>query len=108
MRLVQTLVANVGFRDPACNAERLAVIGDLVRLAQRVEAQLLLLPAGVLTASAEGDVADRVAEVADLAGSAGVAVAGGVDVADAPAKAARGAKGRGAVEGLVAEGRLPF
>ena len=29
MRLVQTLIANIGFRDPAFNAQRLAVIGDI-------------------------------------------------------------------------------
>jgi hypothetical protein len=108
MRLVQTLIATAGFRDPAANPERLALVADLVRLSGRVGAHLLVLSAGVLTARSEDELPDRIAEVAELADGAGLAVIGGVDVADGPRKSRRSAKAEPDVEELVRAGRLPF
>src|SRR5947209_7445515 len=108
MHFVQTLIATAGFRDPAANPERLALVADLVRLSGRVGAHLLVLPAGVLAARTEDELPDRIAEVAELADGAGLAVIGGVDVADGPRKSRRSSKAEPDVEELVRAGRLPF
>src|SRR5437763_16747851 len=107
MRFVQTLISTAGFRDPAANPGRLALVADLVRLSGRVGAQLLVLPAGVLTARSEGELSDRIAEVAELADGAGLAVIGGVEVADGPRKTSSSANAEPEVEEVWRAGRLP-
>lgn len=102
MKLIQTVVSSRGFRDPAANDERMGLLASLLGLASRSDARLLLVPAGFLTARSEAEVSGLVEDVDRVAGKAGVAVIGGVDVSGPAPR--RGQD----VEDLVRAGRLPF
>ena len=80
MKLIQTLVSSQGFREQAMNHVRATLLGKLALLCAGKGGQLLLIPAGYLTAGSEEGVAELVGEVQRIAEGAGVAVIGGVDV----------------------------
>lgn len=93
MKLLQTLVSSVGFRDPANNPQRLALLDRLLAVAADERAGLVVLPGGYLTVRTEPEVVTAVGEVRRRAEVANVAVIGGVDLpppsADDPKQAVR-------------------
>src|SRR4051812_24038941 len=98
MRLLQTIVSRTGFRDPATNARRTELFRDLFGVGRNQRADVVLLPGGYWTVSNEAGVEPLVAEVADLAGAAGVVVAAGVDVQSSRGEVSAGKKGPAAGE----------
>lgn len=102
MRLLQTVVSAEGFRNKASNRDRLGLLEELVRLCTRETAQLLLIPAGFLTAVSEDDAPALIGEVNRLATGEGVAVIGGADVEGRTSK--HGVN----INDLVSRSELPF
>jgi hypothetical protein len=98
MRLVQTIASNVGFRDPAHNPRRLTLLDELLEIAHRRKAKLLMLPGGFLTVRTEAEIPGTIAEAARRADAAKVAVFGGIDVIRQSHAAKRPAKGVRQVE----------
>lgn len=99
MKLMQTIVASTGFRDPAHNDRRLAVLDDLLATARGDGVNLILLPGGYLSVRHEPDISAAMYEVRVRAHTAGVAVIGGVD---GPNRQDAGE------DELIRAGRLPF
>jgi hypothetical protein len=80
VKLLQTIAPNTGFRDPDHNTRRLALLDDLIAVAVRHKADLVMLPGGYLTVRTEAEVPGAIAEVARRAAAVRIAVIGGVDV----------------------------
>lgn len=81
MNVSQVLVDRDVFRDVASNANKLAALSALLpQLANADKSDLVVLPAGYLTASKPSDITPLVTAVASEAKRAGVAVAFGVDL----------------------------
>ena len=53
MKLIQTVVSSVGFREHATHPDRVALLAELARLCASEDGQLLVIPAGFLTAASE-------------------------------------------------------
>jgi hypothetical protein len=102
VNFVQTIVSAVGFRDPAANADRLGLLANLFRAAADAGADVVALPAGVLSVDRDAGLAGRMDDLAGLADRAGVACLAGVDVCGA------GGKGGWDEDEMVRSGRLPF
>ncbi len=86
MKLIQTLVSSQGFREQATNDVRTTLLRKLTLLCAGKGGRLLLIPAGYLTSGSEEGVTELVGEVRRIAGGAGVAVIGGVDVTGTASK----------------------
>jgi hypothetical protein len=106
MRLIQTLFSSGGFRNPASNQYRLSLIAELIRAIELEQPELLVLPAGVLTARNEAELDGCIGAIASIARPASLAIVGGVDVAGASKKHAD--KAGVDIDDLVRSGRLPF
>lgn len=85
MKLLQTIVSGTGFRDPAHNAVRLAALERVLRVSRECATDLVLLPGGYFTVGTKQQLNATVADVTKRARAAGVAVAVGIDLPDAPA-----------------------
>jgi|GEM_PF-2960404 len=79
MKLMQTLVHATGFRQPAHNGRRLDVLDELLAVAVREGAELVLLPGGYLSVGHESETSLPMYEIRERAHAADVAVIGGVD-----------------------------
>lgn len=86
MNFIQTIVSATGFRDPTANADRFGLFANLFRAAADAGADVIALPAGVLSVDRDADVAGRMDDLAALANRAGVACLAGVDVCGAGGK----------------------
>jgi len=102
MRMLQVVISRTGFRQIAGNPERLVLLDILILLAVRLQARLLVIPAGFLAARNEQEMRALVVEVGRRALAAGIAVIGGVDAAWVATKRAR------TLDDAVRAGRLPF
>jgi hypothetical protein len=80
MRLVHVVISRVGFRDPACNPDRWALLDQFLELARSENARLLVLPGGFLAAADQAEVLVFIDDIGQRAGRAGVAVLGGIDL----------------------------
>lgn len=82
MQVLQVLVDREGFRRVRSNALKLSTLEELFREAATPasRADLVVLPAGYLTAASESEVPARIADVARCAKNNGVAVVFGVDL----------------------------
>lgn len=103
MRFAHTVVSNTGFRDPAHNPHRLAVLRELLTRLAAERVEFVAIPAGYLTVRSEEEVTAAVADIADVVEACGVAVVGGVDV-----EYSAHAKQSPDSDELVSEGRLPY
>src|SRR5262245_36302791 len=84
MKLLQAIVVGTGFRDRAHNPMRLTVLDQLLNVATKQAADLLVLPGGYLAAGDAGELQNTIADVARRAAEAKVTVAFGVDLPDTP------------------------
>ncbi len=84
VKLLQTIVSGTGFRVPEHNARRLELLDELLALAVRAAADLVMLPGGYLTVGSEAELPGAVAEFTRRIGSAKLTVAVGVDLPDTP------------------------
>src|SRR5580704_6239373 len=80
MRLVHVVISRFGFRDPASNPDRWALLDQFLGLARSENARLLVLPGGFLAAADQAEVLAFIDDIGHRAGRAGVAVLGGIDL----------------------------
>ncbi|MBA4192339.1 MAG: hypothetical protein C0467_30580 [Planctomycetaceae bacterium] len=80
MKLIQTIAAGQGFREPEYNPTRLKTLRTLLDAALDQRADLLLLPGGFLTARTERELPSLVAQLTELADVAKLTIAVGVDL----------------------------
>jgi hypothetical protein len=80
MRLIHVVVSRVGFRDLASNPVRWALLDQLLELARRESARLLVLPGGYLAAADRAEMLGFIDDIGQRAGRVGVAVLGGIDL----------------------------
>src|SRR4051812_29063113 len=95
MRLMQTVIASDGFRDPESNSDRHALLEALLDVAHAEKAKVLVLPGGFVTAASEGTVDAHAAEIGRRAAARGMAVFGGIDLPDSGTAKRKGGKGSG-------------
>jgi len=80
VRLIHVIVSRVGFRNPASNPDRWALLDQFLALAARLGARLLVLPGGFLAALDRTEMLRFINEVGQRADRAGFAVLGGIDL----------------------------
>lgn len=102
MRFIHVVVSSVGFRDPESNPDRWALLDQLLALAGRRRAQLLVLPGGYLTAHDPPEMRRFIREVGRHVDRTGVAVIGGIDLDRPQTKRTRNE------DAAVQNGLLPF
>ena len=103
MRFAQTLVSPHGFRDPAHNPHRLALLREALARLVAEGVELVAIPAGFLTVDSDDAVTGAISDLAAAVDGCGVAVVGGVDVEHPK-------RGKADVETdeLTAANRLPY
>ena len=105
MKIIHTVVSADGFRDVKSNRPRIALLKQLVKLGEHMAANVLVLPAGFLTASTENELPTQIEPIADLADLAHLGIIGGIDV---PSLMLSGGKNSDSVDDLVRANRLPY
>jgi hypothetical protein len=69
MKIIHTVISADGFRDVTVNLPRIALFKELVTLAERNAANVLILPAGFLTVSTEAQLPEQIERFGEFAGT---------------------------------------
>lgn len=80
MRILQTAISTVGFRQPASNTDKTTLLDELAAEARRQKCSLLLVPAGFWCVETSPGCVPLVATARKIAKKHKVAIVGGIDV----------------------------
>jgi len=95
MRFLQTLVSNIGFREPAANDRRTELFRELLSIAKARSAEALVLPGGYWTVDDFAKVEPKAHQMCEAADRAGIALIAGVDVQTGKASKAKVKQSKG-------------
>lgn len=107
MKTLQTYFSSAGFRDVESNDLRFNMIRKLVELSKRKNADLLILPGGVLTVNSIAQMNNFIDSLSRLSSKYGITIIGGIDVARNKYKSLLN-KSSITNDDLVKKGKLPY
>jgi len=86
MKILQTVISRIGFRNPDENEQRMDLLHKLIDTSKSKGAELLIVPAGFLSAHNDSDYKQILSEVEHVSKHTGLAIIGGIDVSQSNAK----------------------